>query len=213
MSTIYLDLEVLDCFQDPHIAKLPRFRQLAAMRFGLATTYAEPLGMVTWWPEQIGDLWERLTSCSRIVGWNSDEFDIPYLIVQAVRLRLTHDPWGELPPTLDLMDLIKRETKRLDGKERWYKLDVIAWHNLGRNKISSGDEAAAWLRSGERALIQKAADYCKDDVQLVIDLHRKLLAGEPLICPARPDRREYQEVRVYLLQEQEQEHGRARARP
>jgi hypothetical protein len=210
--TIYLDLETLDFFNDPAIAPLPRWRQHAALRFGLATTYVdngrdaqgqEDAGWATWWPDRIKALWLHVCQSSGpIVTWNGDEFDIPYLIVQAVRTGITTDPWQQLPESLDLMALIRRESKRLEGKERWYKLDVIAYHNLGRSKISSGDEAAAWLRSGDPELIQKAADYCRDDVQLIIDLHQRLLAGEPLICPARPDRREYTELKIVLPREE-----------
>lgn len=206
--TIYLDVEVMDWFQDLEIAKLPRWKQHAALRFGLATTYIdngrdaqgqEDSGWSTWGSADLAYLWRELTtSTGPIIGWNSDEFDIPYLIVQAVRGSLTTNPWSELPDSLDLMALIRRESKRLDGKERWYKLDTIAYANLGRGKISHGDEAAAWLRSGDPELIRKAADYCRDDVQLVLDLHQKLLSGEPLICPARPERREYQELRISL---------------
>lgn len=206
--TTYLDIEILDWFQDPAIAALPRWRQHAALRFGLATTYIdngvdargqEDCGWQTWWPDDIKQLWLSIVRASGpIVTWNGDEFDIPYLIVQAVRAGITTDPWRDLPESLDLMALIRHESKRLSGKERWYKLEVIAQANLGRGKIGHGDEAAAWLRSGDPELIQRAADYCRDDVQLLIDLYARLRSGEPLICPARPDRREYDELRIFL---------------
>jgi hypothetical protein len=206
--TIYLDIEILDWFQDPEIAKLPRWRQHAALRFGLATTYIdngrdaqgqEDIGWTTWWPDSIKALWlDICRSSGPLVTWNGDEFDIPYLIVQAVREGITTDPWQQLPESLDLMSLIRRESKRMEGKERWYKLEAIAYANLGRGKIGHGDEAAAWLRSGDPALIAQAADYCRDDVQIVKELHERLLSGLPLICPARPERREYQELRVML---------------
>jgi hypothetical protein len=206
--TIYLDIEILDWFQGPEIAALPRWRQHAALRFGLATTYSEngvdaqgqeDRGWRTYWPADIKTLWlDICRSTGPIVTWNGDEFDIPYLIVQAVRADITSDPWRDLPDSFDLMALIRRESKRIDGKERWYKLEAIAYANLGRGKSGHGDEAAAWLRSGDPELIQRAADYCRDDVQLVMDLHQKLLAGEPLICPARPERREFSELRIGL---------------
>jgi len=197
--TIYLDVEILDWFGDPEIARLEKWRQHAALRFGLATTYDENSGFLTWWPDQIDDLWTRIcTTPGPIVSWNGDEFDIPYLIVQAVRGGFTTNPWAELTSSLDLMTLIRRESKRSTGKERWYKLEVITQANLGRGKIGHGDEAAAWLRSGDPAQIQQAANYCQDDVQLVRDLHERMLAGEPLVCPARPDRREYEELRIGL---------------
>lgn len=204
----YLDIEILDWFSDPQIANLPRWRQHAALRFGLATTYGYSssrdsdqveYAFQTWHSSSIGQLYGYLASCEApIVTWNGDEFDLPYLITLAIRAGVTTNPWHELPESLDLMSLIRRESKRLDGKERWYKLEVIAQANLGRGKIGHGDECAAWLRSGDPELIQKAAEYCQDDVQLVKELHELLLSGLPLICPARPDRREYKPLMIHL---------------
>lgn len=200
--TLYLDVEILDWFQDENIAKLEKWRQHAALRFGLATTYVDEFeaGFATWMPNDLGALWRLLMiSAGPIVTWNGDEFDIPYLLVHGTIGGFTsNDPWADLPRSLDLMTLIRRESKRIDGKERWYKLDVIAQANLGRGKIAHGDEAAEWLRSGDPDLIQKAAEYCKDDVQLVRELHQLLLNGTGLICPARPDRREYKELHIWL---------------
>jgi hypothetical protein len=197
--TVYLDVEILDWFQDESIVKLEKWRQHAALRFGLATTYHEDDGYRTWWPDEIEGLYLYLVGAAGpLVTWNGDEFDLPYLIVQSIRAGATTDPWKELPESLDLMTLIRKESKRLEGKERWYKLDVIAQANLGRGKIGHGDEAAAWLRSDDPELIQRAAEYCQDDVQLVKELHAMLLAGQPLLCPKRPERREYSDMMVFL---------------
>ena len=113
---IYLDIEILDWFGDPEIAKLEKWRQHAHLRFGLATTYSAREGFRTWWPDEIAPLYARM--CEQpgpIVTWNGDSFDIPYMIVQAVRAGATIDPWELLPPSLDLMALIMRESKRLTG--------------------------------------------------------------------------------------------------
>jgi len=199
--TVYLDVEILDWFQDPAIVKLEKWRQHAALRFGLATTYSDEFEeFVTWMPDELGGLWRNLTlSVGPIVTWNGDEFDIPYLITQAMIAGFTtNNPWKELPQSLDLMALIRRESKRMTGKERWYKLDVIAQTNLGRGKIGHGDEAAAWLRSGDPELIRQAAEYCQDDVRILIELYEMLLSGKPLVCPSRPDRREFDILRIGL---------------
>jgi hypothetical protein len=197
--TIYLDIEILDWFSDPEIVKLEKWRQHASLRFGLATTHTESDGFQVWWPDQVAALYHYIRGADGpLVTWNGDEFDLPYLIVQAIKAGATIDPWTELPGSLDLMSLIRQQSKRIDGKERWYKLDVIAQSNLGRGKIGHGDEAAEWLRSGDAELVRRAAEYCQDDVQLVMDLHAKLIAGESLICPARPDLREFRELHIKL---------------
>jgi DNA polymerase elongation subunit (family B) len=199
--TVYFDVEILDWFQDPDIARLPRWRQHSALRFGLATTYSTFTGeYTTWMPDEIRALWKHLTQePDLIVTWNGDEFDIPYIITQAIKGGYTtNDPWAALPQSLDLMSLIRRESKRLTGKERWYKLEVITQANLGRGKIGHGDEAASWLRSGDPELIRQAAEYCQDDVQLIRELHEQLLRGSPLVCPSRVDRREYDILRIGL---------------
>jgi len=198
--TVYFDVEILDWFQDEHITKLEQWRQHAALRFGLATTYADDHGFSTWMPAEIGALWRYLCiSPGPIVTWNGDQFDLPYILTQATIAGFTtNNPWSELPGSLDLMTQIRKYTKRIDGKERWYKLDVVALANLGREKIAHGDQAAEWLRSGDPALIEKAAEYCRDDVQIVKFLHDRLTRGEGLILPARPERREFRELRITL---------------
>lgn len=62
---IYLDIETLDFFQDPHIKALPRAQQLAAMRFGLAVTYDDYRNFTqTWLPHQIIDLYHHYPTAS-----------------------------------------------------------------------------------------------------------------------------------------------------
>lgn len=92
------------------------------------------------------------------------------------------------------MAWIIKETKALDGKGRWYKLDTIADVNLGRNKIADGKQAAAWLASSDPDGRARALQYCCDDVEILRELHERLAGGGQLICPARPDRREYREL-------------------
>lgn len=195
---IYLDLETLDWFQDPAIAVLPRWQQLAAVRFGIAVTWDEGNGFRTWLPEQLADLWRELIALQPAVGWNIDEFDLPKLAIDALRTGASRDPWTEIGGTIDLMTLIRKEAKRLEDKERWYKLATIAEANLGRSKTGSGEQAVVWLRSGDRDQFFQAISYCHEDVQLVRDLHGLLLNGVGLICPPRPDRAETTTLTIHL---------------
>jgi hypothetical protein len=184
---IYLDIETLDFFQDPHIAALPRARQLAAIRFGLAVTYDTGNGVWNhWFAGDLAGLWEQLAGAEQVIGWNIVSFDLPVIganLARSGRIIQT----GSLP-CCDLFDLIRRDTGR------WYKLDVVAEANLGRRKLSHGQQAVEWLRAGDAESLRLAAEYCQEDVQIVMDLHNLLAAGKPLRLPARRERREHNEL-------------------
>jgi hypothetical protein len=216
---LYLDIETLDFFQDPPIARLPRPVQLRAMRFGLATLYNDqaipsaawsqwwpadrhyPLGRVVWsdGPEEPGDLadlWRFLMN-QTIVGWNIFDFDLPFLMLHVnAEADYPGDPWLDPMQIIDLMGILKHASKGF-GRERWYKLQDISTVNLGRGKAGNGQEAAEWLRSGDPDLVRRAAAYCREDVQLVIELFQHAQTAG-LLCPARPERNEVGDIRVWL---------------
>jgi len=190
---IFLDIETLDFFQDPAVAALPRSRQLAVLRFGVAVTYdSATQRWRTWLPARLPALWLHLRGRD-VCGWNIRDFDLP--VIHA-NLAAHHDyPSADLDPlgrVVDLFDDIRQATGR------WYKLDVIAEANLGRGKIAHGQQATEWLRSGDPALMRKAAEYCRDDVHIVVDLYRKLGRGEALRLPTRPERGETEELQFML---------------
>lgn len=179
---IYLDIETLDFFQDEHIKALPRDQQLKAMRLGVAVTCTEHLDFMEWFPVDLNDLWCQLGEADQIIGWNIVDFDLPVL----------HFNWGEANLSLLNCYDIFAEIRKATG--RWYKLEDVAQTNLGRGKLADGQKATEWLRSGDKALIDKAVEYCRYDVQLAVDLYAILLRGDPLRLPPRPDRQELNEI-------------------
>lgn len=189
---IYLDIETLDWFDQDHIKALPRDEQLAAMRFGCAVTYRTDLhSWQEWREEHITNLSGHLTWCALpIVGWNIIDFDLPVINANAWRSGLKTKV--EAVEVIDLFDLIRTVTGR------WYSLETIAQHNLGRGKLADGQKAAEWLRSGDPEQVAKALEYCRHDVQLTIDLHAILLRGEPLRLPPRAKRQELNEIHWWL---------------
>ncbi len=216
---LYLDIETLDFFGDESLKHLPRPVQLQAMRFGLATLYNDqaipsaawsqwwpadvhyPLGRVAWEdgpdePGDLADLWRCLIN-QTIVGWNIFDFDLAFLMLHVnAETDYPGDPWLDPMTIIDLMDILKRATRPY-GKERWYKLQDISMANLGRGKAGTGQDAAVWLRSGDPDLVRQAAAYCREDVQLVIDL-LQLAQTTGLLCPARPERGEQGDLRVWI---------------
>lgn len=187
---IFFDIETRDFFDDPKIAALPRAQQLAALRFGVAVTYDDAADeWREWLPDDLPALWAYLVN-QDVCGWNIIAFDMP--VIHYNLSRLHNYPAADLDPmgaVFDLFGDIRWATNR------WYKLGVVAEANLGRGKTADGQQAAEWLRSDDPALWRKAATYCRDDVQLVVDLWRKLERGEWLLLPPRAERNETMELR------------------
>ncbi|GEM_PF-6491340 len=189
---VYLDIETVDWFTDPQIAVLPKYRQLAALRFAFAVvnhvsgdSSYEQVAM----PNEVVDLWRFLIG-KKVVTWNGNEFDLAKLALEAKRAGYEGDPWTDNIESVDLMDLILRATLVKEGKARWYKLETIAFENLGRGKGSDSKQLSAWIQAGE---FDKAINQCREDVALLQELHGILLAGGALRCPKRADRREFTE--------------------
>lgn len=192
---IYLDIETENFFGDPEIKSLPRDQQIAAMRFGCAVTYRTTTGgWCNFRAEHVINLYNHLCWCGEpVVGWNIIDFDKPVIVHSAKRagwrvLEIEHE-------TIEMLDLFA-EIRHCTG--RWYSLETIAQANLARGKLADGQRAAEWLRSGDPVQIAKAFEYCRHDVQLVIDLHAILLRGEPLRLPPRAQRQEINEVLFWL---------------
>lgn len=186
---VFFDIETRDFFDDPQIAVLSRPLQLQALRFGIAVTYDDAADeWREWMPDDLPALWAYLVN-KDVCGWNIVAFDMAVIAYNLSRLH--NYPAADLDPMGAIFDLfhdIRWDTNR------WYKLDVIAERNLGRGKIAHGQQAAEWLRSDDPKLWRKAMVYCWDDVQLVVDLWRKLERGERLLLPPRPERNETVEI-------------------
>jgi len=186
---LFLDIETLDFFGDVHIKILPRGEQLSAMRFGLAVTYNAATDEWREWHgfaivemvEYICN--ERMTVC----GWNIVDFDLPVIAANLERIGHKAEPLRRVP-VLDLFGCIRTDTGR------WYSLDAVAQANLERGKIADGQTATEWLRGGDPNGIRRAAEYCRDDVNLVVALHSYLLSDKPLFLPGRPERGELNDI-------------------
>lgn len=175
MNNIYLDIETTRFFQDEAIKALPRSHQLDAIAesFGVAVTFEARNGWQTWTNPAL--LWAYLVG-QRIVSWNGTAFDVP-VIQKAANLAGYPDAALNVWSELDLFAEARTRTGR------WYNLGQIAEANLGKGKSGDGQSAAEWLRAGD---FDRAAAYCKDDVQLVVDLHL-IAQREGLLLPPKPN--------------------------
>lgn len=130
-----------------------------------------------------------------ISGWNSEGFDVPYIINRGIKLfgepvvvdmlspycsmgmrEITNkygkkqEKWTiEGRPHLDYMEMYKKHTFK---PRESFKLDFIAHAELGRNKISY--EEAKSLHQLYRTNFQKYVDYNIIDVWLMCELDKKL---------------------------------------
>ena len=104
---------------------------------------------------ELGELWPLFEKAERLIGYNSEHFDVPILNKYYA---------GDLSkfPHLDLMKVIKQSS----GSR--FKLNDIAKATLQIEKIGNGLEAQKWFESGD---IQKVKEYCEQDVKLTKELY------------------------------------------
>ncbi len=192
---IIVDIETTKFFDHPDVARLPRKKQLDALPFGLAVTYdSENDEHILWNGEVVAhSLWEYLLKSNQVVGgWNIIRFDIP-IIQRAAAMFPGFDPGLTSPAVLDLFDRIIIHTGR------WYPLGFIAEVNGLGSKLADGKQASQWLNSGDPALIQRCAEYCKNDVDLTWRLY-ELARTTGIYLPARPGRKhpETENFRIWI---------------
>ncbi len=109
--------------------------------------------------EDLPSLWPRLERCDRIIGYNSNGFDIPCLQTYYT---------GDLRriPSLDLLEEIQ---KHLGFR---IKLDDVAHATLGVGKSGHGLQAVEFWKKGE---IDKLKSYCLQDVKVTRDVYEYAL--------------------------------------
>ena len=104
---------------------------------------------------ELGLLWPYLEKAERIIGYNSEHFDIPILNKYYA---------GDLShfPHLDLLKVIKESS----GKR--YKLDDIAKATLDKRKSADGLQAVQWYKEGK---LDKIKEYCEQDVLVTKEIY------------------------------------------
>lgn len=151
-------------------------------------TEAEMLAdFVDYWKDNTPDV---------ITGWNSELFDIPYLLsrveyVLGESAALKFSPWGKIQrreinikgvnhttfkiygvASLDYMDLFKKFCKQTYGEQESYSLDHIATVVLGEKKLDYSEHGN--LETLYREDPQKFISYNFKDVQLLEGFENKI---------------------------------------
>lgn len=192
-TIIVWDIETLFFYKD--FPNVPRQPATLLLEFGLAVAF--DVHRRTWrtfgkgQEHSVEQLWREVYQADCSVTFNGNEFDW-IVLMQTVARQGQPVSWPSIEH-VDLFDIVRSATGR------WYGLDALARANLGRGKTGTGEEAANWLRSGDPALIARCAEYCTHDVELTADLYAQaVLNGDPLLLPARPARKEYGDLRLWL---------------
>lgn len=104
---------------------------------------------------ELGNLWPVLEKAERIIGYNSEHFDLPILNKYYA---------GDLLkfPHLDILKIIKEAT----GSR--FKLNDIAKATLQIEKSSDGLTAQKWWEEGR---VEEVKKYCEHDVKLTKEIY------------------------------------------
>lgn len=104
---------------------------------------------------ELNELWPILEKSERLIGYNSEHFDVPILNKYYA---------GDLTqfPHLDMLKVIKETT----GKR--FKLNDIAKATLQIEKSADGLQAMEWFKEGKIDEIKK---YCEQDVKVTKEIY------------------------------------------
>lgn len=104
---------------------------------------------------ELRDLWPLFEKSDRLIGFNSEHFDLP--ILQKYY-------GGDLSrlPHLDILKVVKQST----GSR--FKLNDLAKATLQIEKSADGLQAMEWFREGKMDLIKQ---YCEQDVKVTKELY------------------------------------------
>lgn len=121
--------------------------------------------------ENLNELWPIIEKADMLIGYNSNNFDIP-LLNKYYAGDLRHIK------SLDLLEEIRKSLGRR------IKLDDIAKGTLGEQKSADGLQSLVWWKQGEK---QKVVDYCIQDVRVTKKIYDYAILNGYLIYPKNGD--------------------------
>lgn len=147
---IIFDIETQNTFADVN-------NDFKKLRVSVVSVYQSDLNKYFSFEEnELGKLWPILEKADRIIGYNSEHFDLPvlnnYYLGDLTRL-----------PHLDIMKIIK------DNLGFRLKLADVAEATLDDvNKSADGLQAIRWWKEGK---IEEIKKYCEQDVKVTKELY------------------------------------------
>ena len=143
-------------------------RDLSTMKVTVVSIYEyESNAYRSFEESELPQLWPILEHAERLIGFNSEHFDIPILNRYYA---------GDLTkfPSLDILKVIKQTT----GNR--YKLNDIAKATLQIEKSADGLQAMEWFKEGKMDLIKK---YCEQDVKVTKEVYEYGCKNKMLYYP------------------------------
>lgn len=147
---IYADVETLRLSHEVEGG----WKNIKAFGLAVAVTWDGENQFREWYEDQAAALVEELQRFDRIVTFNGDRFDFTVLSAYA-------PVNGLYSRSFDLL----ADLHRILGHR--VKLDSVASATLKTAKGGSGLDAVRWWREGNK---EKVVEYCRQDVQLLVDL-------------------------------------------
>jgi DEAD/DEAH box helicase domain-containing protein len=114
--------------------------------------------MYSFWEHEIAHMWPYFLSANRIIGFNSNKFDVP-----ALRLYAPSN-FSKLPH-FDMMDHVK------SALDHYLSLNTLATSTLGAQKTDVGTNAVLYWKSQDPEQLAKLKYYCEADVAITRDLY------------------------------------------
>lgn len=114
--------------------------------------------MYSFWEHELAQMWPHFLSAKRVIGFNSNKFDVP-------ALRKYAPPTFARLPHFDLMDHVR------NALDHALSLNVLATNTLGAQKTDVGTNAVLYWKSQKPEELAKLKMYCEADVLLTRDLY------------------------------------------
>jgi len=160
MRKIVFDIETRNIFQEVGKADPERLDiAVVGIHDSETDSYSSYLA------EELNTLWPILERADMLIGFYSENFDLPLLN--------KYYP-GDLSKIKQL-DILKEIRKQYG---RGMKLDQLAEGTLGKKKSGDGFDATRWWKAGE---VERVREYCLDDVKITKEIYDYAVANQKLI--------------------------------
>jgi DEAD/DEAH box helicase domain-containing protein len=114
--------------------------------------------MYSFWESELSQMWQHFLSAKRIIGFNSNKFDVPALKNYA-------PPTFAKLPHFDIMEHVR------SALNHNLSLNVLATNTLGAHKTDVGTNAVLYWKSQDPEQLRKLKEYCEADVLITRDLY------------------------------------------
>lgn len=118
--------------------------------------------IISFWENELNQMWSIFEGADRIIGFNSLGFDVPAL------KKLAPSHFAKLPH-FDIMQKFKNVANHRIG------LNALAKETLGKAKTDSGINATKYWAMGDPDSLAKLKKYCEADVIITKELYDYIL--------------------------------------